>query len=67
MRYLVYRPREAVNIGTPERPVYAVREGPLRVLPYRKSTLALALEESWGQVELEEDEMEEEPEMDSRD
>ena len=38
MRYLVYRPRQAVNGGTPERPVFLVQ--------------------SWGQVEIENDEEE---------
>lgn len=58
MRYLVYRPRQAVNGGTPERPAFLVQAGPVTLRPYTKTNLTLAMQESWGQVEIENDEEE---------
>lgn len=56
MRYLVYHPMVPVNVGSPQRPVYEARPGPLCVLPYSRKNWELACGEAWGEVEVEEDE-----------
>ena len=57
MRYIVYHLMEPVNVGTPQRPVYEVRKGRLCVLPYSRKNWELACSEAWGEVEVEEERM----------
>ena len=38
--------------------MFLVQAGPVTVRPYTKTNLTLAMEESWGQVEIENDEEE---------
>lgn len=56
MRYLAYHPKVPVNVGTPQRPVYQVEQGPLCVLPYSRKNWEIACREAWDEVEVEEDE-----------